>query len=178
MSQKRFKSKTRHNRNLRAWQRKQSKLQTRKRTESTSAFDGKAFVAAVTDVCKRHGVAVCVCLGALPDNRLFSTPICLDTTSDREAKELHDICFGAVVEAKYTGFRVWHAGDVIEEVPTFKDKEGYLCVSLLMENCNWETKRLHELSAMISVPNPENKTRVRHKDGNKLNNKAENLEWC
>lgn len=54
---------------------------------------------------------------------------------------------------------------------------GYKYVNLTK---NGETSglRVHRLVAEAFIPNPNNLPQVNHKDENKLNNKAENLEWC
>jgi len=49
---------------------------------------------------------------------------------------------------------------------------GYLKVRIDKVN-----KLIHRLVAQTFIPNPNNKSIVHHKDGNKLNNYVDNLEW-
>jgi hypothetical protein len=53
---------------------------------------------------------------------------------------------------------------------------GYLRTSVY-ENGKHKNVSIHRLVAMAFVPNPENKPEVNHKDGDKTNNHADNLEW-
>lgn len=55
--------------------------------------------------------------------------------------------------------------------------EKYKFVILCMNN-KQITKRIHRLVAETFIPNPHNYKCVNHKDGNKLNNNVDNLEWC
>ena len=57
------------------------------------------------------------------------------------------------------------------------DKRGYLTVTLSKEN-KIKNAKIHRLVAEAFVPNPHNLPEVNHKDENKQNNCADNLEWC
>lgn len=60
------------------------------------------------------------------------------------------------------------------------NRKGYYCLNL-SNSCKegYRTPVLvHRLVAQEFIPNPENKPQVNHKDGNKLNNNVDNLEWC
>lgn len=57
------------------------------------------------------------------------------------------------------------------------DTGGYYTTDLYCNN-KQRTWKVHRLVAMAFIPNPEKKPTVNHKDGNKLNNNVDNLEWC
>ena len=54
--------------------------------------------------------------------------------------------------------------------------KGYLIVNLC-SNGKSHLRRVHRLVAVTFIPNPDNKPDVNHKDGNKQNNRVDNLEW-
>jgi hypothetical protein len=58
-------------------------------------------------------------------------------------------------------------------ITNHKSSSGYKRLSI-----NKKTYLLHRLVALTFLENPENKEFVNHKDGNKLNNLLENLEWA
>ena len=58
-----------------------------------------------------------------------------------------------------------------------KKSQRYLRVNL-WKNGEYKTFSIHRLVAKAFLPNPNNFPVVNHKDGNRLNNKANNLEWC
>ncbi len=53
----------------------------------------------------------------------------------------------------------------------------YLAVRLIMHRGKSRTRHVHRLVAQAFVPNPSLHPVVNHVDGNKLNNRAENLCW-
>lgn len=56
-------------------------------------------------------------------------------------------------------------------------KKGYLCVNLSSHG-KAKCVEIQRLVAIAFLPNPNNYPCVNHKDENKENNSADNLEWC
>jgi hypothetical protein len=58
----------------------------------------------------------------------------------------------------------------------FTTEWGYYALNVSRRG-SYKTTRIHRLVAMAFVPLIDGKTHVNHKNGNKLDNRAENLEW-
>lgn len=94
-----------------------------------------------------------------------------------EWKSIKDFC----------GYYINHNGE-IKSTNAFKgtkeiilkgsvSNKGYKIVNLM--NCGKVYSRtIHKLLAQAFIPNPNNLPCINHKDGNKLNNSLDNLEWC
>ena len=57
------------------------------------------------------------------------------------------------------------------------DSCGYYMVAFWTEGKKY-WKRVHRLIGETLINNPLNLSQINHKDGNKLNNSLNNLEWC
>jgi hypothetical protein len=58
-----------------------------------------------------------------------------------------------------------------------KRKNGYMQV-ILRDKERFSERLVHRVVAMAFLPKVDGKEFVNHKDGNKTNNRANNLEWC
>lgn len=63
----------------------------------------------------------------------------------------------------------------------YKQKAGknyHRSVVKLFKDGNRKDFKVHRLVADAFIPNPELKSNINHIDGNPLNNRVDNLEWC
>jgi len=81
---------------------------------------------------------------------------------------------GNVKTKERIGARGYHVCS--HEFSKSHNSSGYLRVSLTIDDKR-KSYFIHRLVAKLFIPNPENKEYVNHKDGNKENNRADNLEW-
>jgi hypothetical protein len=65
----------------------------------------------------------------------------------------------------------------LKEIKQYPKTYGYLYVVLSKNNKKYYL-RVHRLIANTFIPNPNNLPEVNHKDEDKTNNRADNLEWC
>jgi hypothetical protein len=78
---------------------------------------------------------------------------------------------GRVKSHKYGKERILKSG--LRGLPRNQYSIVWICV-----NRKNKPHTIHRLVAMAFIDNPNNKPQVNHKDGNKLNNHIDNLEWC
>lgn len=76
----------------------------------------------------------------------------------------------------HTGFSTQNKGGIILKQQI--DISGYKTVCLCDGKGDRRPKKVHRLVAMAFIDNPDNYPCVNHKDENKTNNHADNLEWC
>jgi len=81
----------------------------------------------------------------------------------------------------YTGYWVNKKGDIYSErrgihLSPRWDKDGYREVTM-MDGDETVSKTVHRLVADAWIPNPKNLPIVNHKNGNRDDNRVENLEW-
>lgn len=82
---------------------------------------------------------------------------------------------------RFEEYFITKTGDVISFRATKSGRKltsrinSYGYIQFKVEN-QWRS--IHRMLAECFIPNPLNLPQINHKDGNKLNNNLDNLEWC
>ena len=84
-------------------------------------------------------------------------------------------CNGEYKISNYGEVKSFKTGNWVTLKPRV-NKAGYLSIAIHRKG-KVKVYRINRLVALTFIPNPENKPQVNHKDGNKLNNFIDNLEW-
>lgn len=84
--------------------------------------------------------------------------------------------FNGYQVSNFGRFKSFHKGKVKILKPALT-KRGYLRAQLFIEE-KAKSFAVHRLVARLFIPNPEGKSEINHRDGNKFNNHVSNLEWC
>ena len=84
------------------------------------------------------------------------------------------IPFGSYLVSSFGRIYSLHRHKMLK--PMYCKSTGYLMVDIC-EHGEVEKMCVHRLIAMLHIPNPQGKDVVHHKDCNKLNNRADNLQW-
>lgn len=78
-------------------------------------------------------------------------------------------------------YRVTRNGDIYSpdgrKLKATKNPGGYLCVTPYVDGIRYN-KRVHRMVAELWIPNPDNHPMINHINGDKTDNRVENLEWC
>ena len=84
------------------------------------------------------------------------------------------------IEQEETFYRIYDDGRVMSE-KTGRFYKGTIKGGYRFFDLNWKNKKFsksqHRLIAEYFIPNPNNLPCVHHKDGNRLNNSIDNLQW-
>ena len=85
-------------------------------------------------------------------------------------------------QTEYNNYEISNLGNIrnktTKNIRKWSLANGYnKCVLSLGERGKIATVYAHRLVAKAFLPNPNNLPQVNHKDGNKLNNNVDNLEW-